>query len=48
MGFAPNNKLYEDLKDKIDIINIGDSIQARKVIDTTKEAHDAILAISRI
>ncbi len=43
MGFAPNTKIYEALKDKIDIINIGDSIKARKVLDAVKEAHDAIL-----
>ncbi|HHV38908.1 MAG TPA: FAD-dependent oxidoreductase [Tepidimicrobium sp.] len=45
MGFAPNNGLYEELKDKIDIVNIGDSVQARRVLNTVKEAHDAILAI---
>ena len=45
MGFAPNNKIYEELKDKIDIVNIGDSVRARKVIDATKEAFDAVLKI---
>lgn len=45
MGFAPNNSLYESLKDKIDIVNIGDSISARKVINATREAYDAILEI---
>lgn len=45
MGFAPNTKLYEALKDKVDIVNIGDSISARKVLDAVKEGHDAVLAL---
>lgn len=45
MGFTPNNKLYEDLKDKIDIINVGDSMKVRKVLDATHEAYDAILSM---
>src|SRR5699024_5672640 len=45
MGFMPNNKIYEELKDQIDIVNIGDSIEARKVLNATKEAYDAILDI---
>lgn len=45
MGFAPNNRLYDELKDKIDIVNIGDSIRARKVINATREAYDAVLDI---
>lgn len=46
MGFAPNNKIYEELKDKIDIINVGDSISARKVLNATREAFDAVLNIN--
>jgi len=45
MGFAPNDKIYNNLKDKLDIVNIGDSIKARKVLDAVHEAHDAILEI---
>ena len=45
MGFSPNTALYEEIKDKIDIINVGDSIKARKVLDAVKEAHDAVLSI---
>lgn len=45
MGFRPNNILTENLKDKIDIVNIGDSISARKVLDATREARDAVLEI---
>jgi len=46
MGFSPNDKLYNNLKDKLDIVNVGDSIRPRKVLDAVHEAHDAILAIN--
>lgn len=45
MGFAPNNGIYNSLKDKIDIINVGDSIRARKVLNAVHEAYDAVLNI---
>lgn len=45
MGFAPNNELYKALKGKVDVVNIGDSVQARRVLNATKEAHDAVLDI---
>lgn len=45
MGFSPNRKLLDELTGKVDIINIGDSIAARKVLDATREAHEAILAL---
>ena len=43
MGFTPNDGIYNSLKDKIDIINIGDSIKARKVLNAVHEAYDAVL-----
>lgn len=45
MGFAPNIQMFEALKDRIDIVNIGDSIKARKVLNATREAYDAVLDI---
>lgn len=45
MGFSPNSKLYNALKDKIKIVNIGDSVKVRKVLDAVQEAYDAVLAI---
>ena len=43
MGYSPNTALYQDLKDQVEITNVGDSIKARKVLDAVKEAHDAVL-----
>lgn len=45
MGFFPMTSLYDELKDEIDIVNIGDSIGARKVLDAVREAHDVVLSI---
>lgn len=45
MGFVPNTDLYEVLKDKYTIVNIGDSVKVRKVLDAVSEAYDAILNI---
>ncbi len=45
MGFAPNDSMYNSLKDKIDIVNVGDSIRARKVLNAVHEAYDAVLNI---
>lgn len=42
MGFVPNNQLYEELKHTIDMVNIGDSISARKVLNATQEGFDAV------
>lgn len=42
MGFRPNTSLYEELKDKLPIVNVGDSVQVRKVLDAVHEAYDAI------
>ncbi|WP_300384291.1 NAD(P)/FAD-dependent oxidoreductase [Clostridium sp.] len=45
MGFKPNTDLYNELKDLIHIVNIGDSISARKVLDAVHEAYDAVASI---
>ena len=45
MGFVPNTDLYEVLKDKYTVVNIGDSVKVRKVLDAVSEAYDAILNI---
>lgn len=45
MGFAPNLKLYDALKEKVNIINIGDSIKARKVLEAVHEAFDAVISL---
>ncbi|MGB8455345.1 MAG: choice-of-anchor D domain-containing protein [Anaerocolumna sp.] len=45
MGFSPDIKLYNALKDKVEILNIGDSVKVRKVLDAVHEAYDAILRI---
>lgn len=45
MGFKPNNQVYAALEGKMDIVNVGDSVQARKVYDAVHEAYDAILSI---
>ena len=45
MGFAPNDSIFNALKDKIEIVNVGDSIRARKVLDAVHEAYDAVLSI---
>lgn len=42
MGFAPNLNLYHALEGKVNIINIGDSIKARKVLESVHEAYNAI------
>ena len=43
MGFLPNTQLYKAMQDKLKIVNIGDSVQVRKVLDAVHEAHDAML-----
>lgn len=43
MGFSPDIKLYNALKDKVTIFNIGDSVKARKVLEAVHEAYDAVL-----
>ncbi|MDY8024641.1 NAD(P)/FAD-dependent oxidoreductase [Paenibacillus polymyxa] len=45
MGFRPNVQLYDELKDELQITNVGDSVQVRKVLDAVHEAYDAVLAI---
>ena len=45
MGFSPDTKLYQALKDKVEIYNIGDSVKARKVLDAVHEAYDTVLNI---
>lgn len=42
MGFSPNNKIYEELKDKINIVNVGDSVAPRKVLNAVHEAFDTL------
>ncbi|WP_240472965.1 NAD(P)/FAD-dependent oxidoreductase [Paenibacillus sanguinis] len=42
MGFRPNKALFEELEDQLRIVNVGDSVQVRKVLDAVHEAHDAI------
>nr|WP_300001708.1 NAD(P)/FAD-dependent oxidoreductase [Tissierella sp.] len=45
MGFRPNDALFKDLEEEIDIVNVGDSVRARKVLDATREAFDAVMEI---
>ncbi len=45
MGFSPDKSLFEELQGKLDIVNIGDSVSARRVLNATREAHEAILAL---
>lgn len=46
MGFSPRISLYEELKDKVDLVNIGDSQAPRKVLNATREAFDAVMNLS--
>lgn len=45
MGFRPNNEVYTALEGKVDIVNVGDSVRARKVYDAVHEAYNSILSI---
>ena len=45
MGFRPNNAVYQELEGKIDIVNVGDSVKARKVYDAVHEAYEAVLGL---
>lgn len=45
MGFVPNTDLYEALKSDYTIVNVGDSVKVRKVLDAVSEAYDAVLNI---
>ncbi|MDQ0086857.1 pyruvate/2-oxoglutarate dehydrogenase complex dihydrolipoamide dehydrogenase (E3) component [Paenibacillus anaericanus] len=45
MGFRPNNEVYTALEGKVDIVNVGDSVRARKVYDAVHEAYTSILSI---
>ncbi len=45
MGFSPDIKLYNALKDKVTMFNIGDSVKVRKVLEAVQEAYDAVLKI---
>lgn len=45
MGFLPNTALYNALKDKVKIVNVGDSVGVRKVLDAVHEAFDAVLEL---
>ena len=42
MGFRPNDQVYRELEGKMDIVNVGDSVQARKVYDAVHEAYEAV------
>lgn len=42
MGFVPNTKLYNELKEEVVIVNIGDSQKVRKVLDAVHEGYEAI------
>ncbi|WP_438434983.1 NAD(P)/FAD-dependent oxidoreductase [Gorillibacterium sp. sgz500922] len=44
MGFLPNTQLFHALQDKVKIVNVGDSVQVRKVLDAVHEAHEAVLS----
>ena len=44
-GFSPNNHLYHSLKNKVNIVNVGDSVKVRKVLDAVHEAYEAILTL---
>lgn len=45
MGFKPNNGVYHELEGKVDIVNVGDSVRARKVYDAVHEAYNAVLSM---
>jgi len=45
MVFVPNTDLYEALKEDYTIVNVGDSVKVRKVLDAVSEAYDAVLNI---
>ena len=45
MGFRPNDSIFKELEGEINISNVGDSVRARKVLDATREAFDAVLEI---
>lgn len=42
-GFSPNDRLYHSLKEKINIVNIGDSVKVRKVLNAVHEAYESVL-----
>ena len=44
-GFSPNNRLYQSLKEKTNIVNVGDSVEVRKVLDAVHEAYDVVLKL---
>lgn len=43
MGFIPNTNLYAELNEQYSIVNVGDSVKARKVLYAVSEAYDAVL-----
>lgn len=45
MGFKPNDSVYKELEGKINIVNVGDSVRARKVYDAVHEAYEAVLSL---
>ena len=53
LGMRAENQGLEELKDyfkekNVEIVNIGDSFRARKIIDGVKEGRDIILALEKI
>jgi len=45
VGTIPNDGLYEELKDKVEVYKIGDCLKPRKAIDATREAAELALKI---
>lgn len=48
MGLKSNNELFTKLDGRIPVVNIGDSIRPRRVLEATEEARKAVLSISGI
>lgn len=45
MGLRPNDALYEQLNGKVSVRKIGDCVRARRVLEATSEAREAVHAI---
>ena len=46
LGLKSNNRLLDQLKGKIPVVCIGDSIKPRRILEATSEARQAVLALS--
>lgn len=46
MGLVPNTELFEELEGKVSVTRIGDCIRARRVLEASAEAREAIVSIN--